>query len=448
MIKTAFPDIKALFWGKNIGGWIDISKWCIGFSVNYNMNSPSANFSITLKRAGLPFDWKKIIPNDLLKVFLSKDGEMFPSVTPGFVSRAQRGHSLNPANVSDNITITGKSAGKYFENHEIIYMPQLGKDLDDVFLGLYPLKLDGRLPRDKTSPDQLCKIITETRLFSDFQELNDGKKLDQYVSLEKVEDVNKGAKYRQELLAYSTFFFNQGPVWQMIKNYSNPILNELFFVPEGTTSDAKTYLVLRPRPFNSSDFPEKWDELKNDWQVIELSFNASNINQIQLGKSDDEVYNLWMIENSMSGVNNNLVTVFLTGSAITEKIRLPIFNRKSAMRYGVKKYFTSTPFIPTRNQEGNGLCLEASAFITKRVYEWYSQNDEMESGSINVVGGIPELKLGSAIVDTDTKTEYYCEGFSHNYSPGKLQTMLNLTRGINPKTYDQNRLVKLQEAGM
>jgi hypothetical protein len=297
-------------------------------------------------------------------------------------------------------------------------------------------------------PHKIVEKVIQQQIFTTYQELSDGQKLEKWLDLSKIQDTNIGENYEFSLLFYDDFFIQQGPVWQIIKEYSNPQLNELFLIPDGTIDNAKTYLILRPRPFNSSDFPERWSELKEKYQSIELDFETDRITSTELGTSDDEVYNFWLVNNELGSVNNEFITIILSGAANFEKIKLPIFDPKSAKRYGFRRYQVSTPFIPVANQAGKDLALEAMAVYTKRVFEWYCLNDIMESGPLNIMGGLPEVKVGSVIIDTSSGKEYYCQGFNHMWSPGRLTTVLNLNRGMEPAKYDKLRVNKLTELGI
>lgn len=444
------PEIKVMFKGIHTTDWIDISNYVITFSVNHNLDTPTSGWNIVLKADNPLLTLKQIVPNDMIKVFLSNDGgtNFFPTLAPGFVCRPSLSKQITGQGLAKNINISGKTMGKYLEGHQIIYMPQLGQLGDPIYSGLRDLQLLQELMADEMYPHIIVKKVIEKQIFSTYQELSDGQKLEQWLDLSKVQDTNVGERYEFALLFYDDFFIQQGPVWPIIKEYSNPQLNELFLIPDGTIENAKTYLVLRPKPFNSSVFPGRWSDLKQNYQSIELNFESDRITSTELGISDDEVYNFWLIKNELGSVNNEIMTVFLSGAADFEKIKLPIFDPKSAKRYGFRSYQASTPFVPVSNQTGKDLALEAMAVYTKRVFEWYCLNDVMESGPLNIMGGLPEVKVGSAIIDTSSGKEYYCQGFNHMWNPGRLITVLNLNRGLEPAEYDRLRLEKLTELGM
>lgn len=438
-MRQSSPDIKILYHARH-GEWQDITEYLASFQCQSSLSQSFTSFTIVLKnnRTSLFGDLKQM---DMVRVWLGNGSVSKPVLMPGFVSNIKDDYNLAKGAISDNATITGMDIGKLMVKRDIIYMPAIG------FPGLLVMKGN---PHNGTSEDIIKKLI-KYLLFDQKIQLADGKDIKAWLDIEKhIEEVSKDKGYDWKIFEAENFYFNHGDLWKIVKQYSNQTMNEVFTQP----GEDKTYLVLRKRPFQSSDWPNAWKDLNSKWfGRYETDFSDGPVIKRSLGISDDDTYNFWAVSNQIGGLSNEDMIAFLRGqeSAGTvngKNIPMPIYDAESINRYGLRSYMATTPFLPVKNQENQEFCFQGMRLATLRIFEWYCINEEFENGSITIYGGAPDLYIGMPVVNTSTGLEYYCEGVSHSWSPGNLTTTANLTRGIRPQDLVDLKTLKMSKLGV
>lgn len=235
-------------------------------------------------------------------------------------------------------------------------------------------------------------------------------------------------------------------VWDAMQQYCNGILNELYVDlappannPYGRTG-LKPTVFLRERKFPTKEGGSSDYEALRTW---ELAPHLIHSRQVAKGGASTR-YNFWHLYPAGLGSVDLRAYVNRGQGQPGLAEANPIWNEQSIRRHGLRRWENTTLFIPNtigektpdRALEDTGVSsdswlIELAKWLLK-IHDWYSIAPKQLSGTINTTRLLPEIRIGSRIVEQTESGDivYYCEGVEHSWQyPGTGQTRLTVTRG-------------------
>lgn len=240
----------------------------------------------------------------------------------------------------------------------------------------------------------------------------------------------RGKIYEPALLNPATY---QGQaLWQLLEEFSNGLLNELFTELDWEISATQNYvrprLVLRERPFPVEDDHNKWESLPTHY------FSTSDIHRRQVTRGAPESrFNYWLIDGK-GLLGNGLATLKMIQDAAAKGKGVPgsapIYDIESIRQHGMRRWQNATRYLPFR--EDMDLLLVSASWL-KIIHDWYSVAPYELSGTITTAQLYPFMHIGHRAVEKrrdGNEITYYVEGVTQSWNyPGPGSTTLNLTRG-------------------
>lgn len=246
-----------------------------------------------------------------------------------------------------------------------------------------------------------------------------------------------------------------GSVWDMVKSYSNPTLNEVFIdtspVKPTPVSFPTAKLIVREKPFeNLVEGPSSpWFRLTT-WEV-----DARLLTGVSLSRGHNKINYIMLSGDLKPVVQDNALGVYL-----------PVANMKSIKRYGLHRLEETTSYFdgegasianPT-NQPQPPMSLQYREWLFLLV-SWNLLNHRYWMGTIDIGEMRPEIRKGEKIRLSNAHvadipgfprelqlrgldTTFYVEAVQHNWSAnGTARTSLQLSRGFQ----EDLRLVAMAE---
>lgn len=438
MITVTQPAIKVMHTqfvdAYTASTWADITPLCRSLSITRSLAN-QANFSLTLVAGEFA---TSVTTDDLLQFFLSNDGgnTWTTILAPACIISISQSIQYSRGQRQRACVISGTGLEKYFMNQQLLVLEQISDHMQELVMrkvDVFPVAT-----ADNLTANLIIDTFVQHYVFAAYKgALADNNKIEHWLTLSLADLGDGEGKYAPRLMGYQDFTNYQGNLWQLMKNYSDPVFNELFFRQAPTAVDREqTEFVLRRRPFMCSDFPTAWEDHCMEHGHLLFSPMSGNIANAQLTQSDNDLYNIWIFTNSGGYVDNKNTLGFCnqdytldlaTGKNLTTK--LPIADPDSIGRKGLRPYQGSTIFMPA-HEVGTDFFSQYMAKYAVRLFEWYALNDIFKSGSITVRGGHLVTQPGDAACNIDTSEWFYVEGVTHNWQPGRLSSSFQLTRGI------------------
>lgn len=218
-----------------------------------------------------------------------------------------------------------------------------------------------------------------------------------------------------------------GMLWQLAKEWSDPLFNELFVdtVPASaadptqgwTEDDTEMRVVFRNRPFPT---------LQGTADFHASSFPLHTVPQAQLidnqtGKGGMERYNAFFAAPL-------LLQEVLKTSGID--IIKPLWDAGDTNRHGLRRFDVSTKYASADGQD-----LILSEAMRNVVRDWYCMNPYLLNGTLALREGRPEIQIGSRIRVPGLRGEqedetFYAESVGHNWTFGPgTRSNIGVTRG-------------------
>jgi hypothetical protein len=240
----------------------------------------------------------------------------------------------------------------------------------------------------------------------------------------------RGKIFEPALLSPMTY---QGQkLWQLLEEYSNGLLNELFTELDwefsATQNFVRPHLVLRERPFPVKDDHKKWDALQTHY----LGMQAIHRRQVSRGAPESR-FNYWLIDGK-GLLGNGLATLKMIQDAAAKGKGVPgsapIYDIESIRQHGLRRWQNATRYLPFR--EDMDLLLHSASWL-KIIHDWYSVAPYELSGTITTTELFPYIHIGRRLIEgrrDGNEVTYYIEGVTQNWNyPGPGSTTVNVTRG-------------------
>ena len=253
---------------------------------------------------------------------------------------------------------------------------------------------------------------------------------------------------------------NQQSVWNIMKAYSNPAINEMFIDLKPTLTSAKgevyalyPTLVCRQIPFTSSTAKTAYAQmakgLTTDNEVTLASTAFVELPRLKIpekfildedmGRGDHERYNFLEIYGIVPGVA-------FSDPTIQQQFGNFCIDSASVKRYGLNTLIANTDFcLPA---VGDKVDPGSIFLISKWIYlltDWWLGAHTYESGTFQLVGIEEPLSLGDNIEIIREKTGinelYHVEAYQHTYSIdpssgiGLFRTTVQVSRGQRVDEY-------------
>ncbi len=265
--------------------------------------------------------------------------------------------------------------------------------------------------------------------------------------------VGKGGFVGTTVGALANFEIPQESVtlWSLIEQYSNRLVNEMFFdlrevdpkkitnttlVPtQSLGSSKKSYrysLIFRQQPFDHDAFEALKTHEVEDHEVLETDIGKSSHNVMN-------AFRVWLF-------NHNI-------PSLAEKGWPSVFNLESIAKHGLKRYEPQSnypwPDLQSASDPSNSkdAAAQQTAFdvanrYLKRIVAWNAANEEFLEGSITMRLR-PDIRIGERIrlyTFDGSVTNFYVEAITHSFRfPGLSTTTVTVTHGtplqiLNRKT--------------
>jgi hypothetical protein len=186
---------------------------------------------------------------------------------------------------------------------------------------------------------------------------------------------------------------------------------------------SKVMLYLRNTPFDAKD----WENLYTH------DYDYGDLTSEDLGRSDSENYNVFMVTNSLS----------VPSSTNLKLLVHPVMDEVNAFHYGMNPLEVTLEGISIEDDKIDS-GIEASIALSKKLYDWYHLNKDYKNGTVSVRGNA-FIKIGQRLRIRNCEYNYmtkkfddlvfYIEGVQQDFSMmDAWTTNVTLTRGQREKT--------------
>lgn len=434
-----------------------------GVSTTKSIGAPSGNFSLTTKSA-LPtaeyFDlFDQIVDDDWVDIVFKRHGRRW-HVMRGLVDEVREDTRVaGTGATSSTFTITGRDFGKVWEQTPIWFSPQALENVhghvaarvfttkvdqedsnvsgDSLVLGSPAAAVRGYLfgfleqlqgfgRANWNPPGTMPNIASDENGFPSF--INS-----LFLNLAGFSDLPRRTSIDPNFITAG------GTLWDLAKEWSDPLFTELFvdlFVQgsqafqgvEAPIEDTTMTVVFRDKPFPISRDPEFWTGPKGQdsywFSLPEFVIPREAIVGKNVGRTGLERYNAFF-------VNSPLYQETLGGNAID--IVAPLWNKDEILRHGLRRFDVSSKYgVPGDEAKKLLNLVEEQREIIR---DWYVMNPYLRNGTLELGIGMPDVRVGSrarvpGARSKDQDEIYYIETVSHNWSFGSgTKTSLGVTRG-------------------
>jgi hypothetical protein len=234
-----------------------------------------------------------------------------------------------------------------------------------------------------------------------------------------------------------------GTLWDLAKEWSDPLFTELFvdlFVQgsqalqtiEAPIEDTVMTVVFRDKPFPIVSDLWTGDKGKDSqwFKLPEFIIPREVIRQENLGRTGMERFNAFF-------VTSPLYQELLGGNAID--IVAPLWDKQDIRTHGLRRFDVQSKYGIARNlartDPNKKSLLNLLEEQREIIRDWYAINPYLKNGTLELGVGMPDIRIGSRGRIPGAKSEnedetFYIESVSHNWSFGAgTKTSLGVTRG-------------------
>ena len=435
-------------------------------NIHKNKNSSSGGFSLVLKRGNAgddgspvnsnPIDYLKLInPGDWISIFMRKDDDI------KFTNAADSG--LKMIGIIENVrlveiddpesgrprleyVVSGRDFGKIFEN-EIHYNPVIANDtgLQEI-LGISLLQQSsaqtGNKQKKALSPDQIVKSMVDFYLGGEGNTVASTNKVwfvpstvsklvggGNSKSFIKILDTSRvglqkysnGKFSSAKPLLGKTFPLSlpfTGTVWGAMKQYSNPILNEMIVdltnkngklvpsfqirqIPYSNKSNSAPYAYNRS-PGSGLDALTANGDKTFMLDLPKHEIESTDVKQKNVGKSDFERVNAIIVTPNVSfGTQGNNIYQAYT----------MVLNAPSIQRHGLRIIKGNSIYTFDTTLTFEKYVAKATSLMT----DWFMTAHLLYNGTIITDGTNEFVEVGQNLFIKDVKQLFHIEGISYMY---------------------------------
>jgi len=405
--------------------------------------APSGTWNVSVKPGRYDIGdsfFERVIDDDWVDVSFSRHGRKW-HVMRGLVDDVQRSESVSGAGATSTVfTISGRDFGKVFETTPIWFNPYstnalggaaaieafgteniIGDPLKAVrgFLIQFfeMLKGEGQAtwkmpptmsnvigPIDGGDPDFISTVVFPENLY---QPLFDTVGINQ------------------------NYLMPEGMLWQLAKEWSDPLFNELFVdtVPRTLfgedppepgkgwgTGDTEMRITFRNRPFPTTLGSADYFGSNFPLHIV----NRKDLVPSQVGRSGMERFNAYYASPQL---------LQETLQASTDML-MPLWDLEGIGRHGLRRFD-----VDTKYQSASSDDLVLAEGMRHLVRDWYCMNPYLLNGTLSLGVGRPEIQIGSRLQvpggrSEDENETYYVESAAHSWQPRPgIRSSFGVTRG-------------------
>jgi len=376
----------------------------------------------------------------------------------GVVDSVVKNTIVNPVNGAKTIRyiVGGQDFGKVFTNYSIMLYPWIAKDKMQGFYIWQVLEaLEGNAGEIVTKMIKgfLSKKIDEVAGWPGGAGALQWYIPNQLAQKFKVGSSKDGSKFYDILnmkhieLDMDGNYFTANPdpnttLWNMMKQYSNDPINEMFCEIDEKTS--KPSVHLKQIPFAFANYEDKnLDHINKFKDLASVEIKDNEILGSSLTYSGHDGYNFFL----MAGViyDDNVTSPYLSVSTLQPDF--PYINKTMNKRYGLLPIRNSVMFIQKSATKTNDSLLKSWNNLFKH---WYQYNRYFEKGSMTIMGN-PGIRLGKRLdvmIEGADKAEgqqpekrsYYIESYVDTWDyPNRWSQDVTLTRGVYYDRFGQEK---------
>ena len=390
-----------------------------------------------------------IVDDDWIDITFTRHGKRWHAMR-GLVDEVRRSRTVAGTGATSTVyTISGRDFGKVWEMTPVWFSPQAAENVHGhVAAKVFTTKADQE--GSNVAGDSLVlgspSAAVRGYMFGFLEELEGvgranwnppsgmpGMTNDNFVQSLFYNNVN--FSNIPERIAVDPSFINAGGMlWDLAKEWSDPLFTELFvdlFVGgsqalqtiETTPDETVMTVIFRDKPFPVMDaatgFPtgqsSAWFALPAFTIPRELIVSSN------VGRSGLERFNAFFVSPPLYQEAVSQASIDMRG---------PLWDKDDILRHGLRRFDVSSKY--TDPSASFLTMIEAQRAIAR---DWYAINPYLLNGTIELGIGMPDIRIGSrAIIPGPTaeaeNEQYYVESVSHNWQYGMgLKTSLGVTRG-------------------
>lgn len=395
----------------------------ISYEYSNSISNPASPFSLTITPDldSKNLSWKdKIQARDI--VFISEFGKVRYI---GVVKTSSYSSTMNNETPTRNITISGESLGGSLQSFDLPMNKYLwynvgsdNKAANDSFIA----KMNEKIAENQ-SIGKIFSLIQEG-----FFKVNFGSGLTNSgfrVILDNFFELDADVLVANYPMNIKPFQEQSNTLWSMYRQVLPGPVYEIF----GRFEEGKYKLVCREAPFDAVD----WNKLKL------TTINPLYLIEHSLSDSDSEVFTHYysMMPNSVFSEREVYASSNLSQVSVFDKDKLPV--------YGYKQLRCNFPFYDL----DKGREFSSENYLKKnsvRLFAWYKNNVEFQSGSITL-HSVPDenndyINIGERIKYLEggaNSIEFYVEGFKRKMTyPETMTSIYSITRGYE---YSKNSTI-------
>ncbi|MDC7221546.1 MAG: hypothetical protein PQJ59_16550 [Spirochaetales bacterium] len=394
----------------------------IGYEYKNSLSDPSGGFSLTLvpREDKNKKTWKdKIDKRDIVFIY-----EFRKLRYMGFVTGTTYSMAFNNGKPNRSITISGISLGGILESYNLpmnVYLLNTADSLatfaNDEFVNTINSSFS-----EGDDVNSALDLIREKFLSVSFAGQSSGMS----PIFNKYFTTDAGELQYKYPIALRPFQIDTNNLWQIYQSMFPKPVYETFGIYENGVYNLK----IREVPFDKAD----WDDLKSN------KLDPATLISQSFSDSDDELYTHYFSGMPLSPLGRNE----MYGNQYLESVT--VFDDEKFPQYGYRSLEATFPFCDATQIDQSSV-LEFLKDNSIRLYDWYRNNSDFQSGKLTVHtlpdddNDLPQVgeKL-SYMKGSAGEIQFYIEEITRKMSvPGSMTTSYSLTRGYE---YGKNLITK------
>jgi LysM repeat protein len=491
--EVEFHTAKELYAVSRGGGWDNIqpTRDLISVQTNKQLSAPMGTWQVMLTgaRGGDGMDWyDRLQTNDLVVIKMGRPPEMMGTPMVGLIDEVRRTKGVGADGSPERrVLVRGSDFGKVLAKAMLRFYPSLAstdgltQEQGDFFKtgAGWQAMLNFFVGSDLIQ-GKPAEMIRQAIVKILYRIMNISYKYWDSAAGERDIHLANILRYRladsKNIIPFLlTMLDYEGAFWNFIERVSIKPFNELFIDTRGVQPDEEQagkkpeYMTMVPNTVGESYYPDgdplaqflaendidtnpNWSAtfgedgakvilyLRNtpfeyeDWNNLYThDLDYDEIISEDLGRSDHENYNVFMVTNSLAIPSSNNLKLLVH----------PVIDEENARRYGMSPLEVSLEGVSIEDEDLNA-GIEASKALSQKLYDWYRLNKDYKTGAISIKGNA-FIKVGQRLIirycEYNSETfkfddlVFYIEGVTQNFtSMDSWQTSVTLTRGQRSTT--------------
>jgi len=436
----------------------DSNPSVIAVNTHKGLNAASGTFQVTLKpsqEADTLF--KRIVDDDWIDITFFKNDEGFHTMR-GLIDELNRDRNVGGNGATtEGWTIVGRDFAKVWECTPVWFDPYA----NELATSAASTRVFNGVPNLYTSPGKAPLVFLQE--FMEELTAVSGVNWSPPAGMPGINNLTftGNINFHEAPLVGSIHFQNnpmrqifnpnglnpQGMLWQLAREYSDPMFTELFadvhpriggpYSPQVSLGqpfsnlETEMSVVLRdkPFPFYPTSAPPGFAPT---WNTLPIHYMPrQEIVNYNVSRSGYERYNAFFVSSRILQESVNSHALYLMA---------PLLDQQSIKKHGLRRMDIQSNVSPDALDPVVGLDeSKLATFQRQLIRDWYCMNPYLLSGTIGTGHGRPDIKIGNKLripgaiyspTDIEPDETYYIEGVGQNWVAGKgLRTTVEVTRG-------------------